>query len=341
MWWQHFLNFLSRAFGEVFNAYGTTALGVGVFVILIPGILRFSQTRKEWKDTPKERRSSLSAFFWRSVRDSSKIGLILTLSAWAIALAVIVVRDIYRDHQGLVARISIPHQPPRNETPGDSDDKNLTTQSPPPKSKARPTPPQSTNPALPQTPLEKLTLMNRNYSKDDRDRLAQAFYEFSQSLDHGRNLMSLLNVEHGAISTEGANIANNYQSHITKLREIAPLTKQYAKEFMELRNKWNYYREQTEYVFGDNPDNLGPGSLTNGAEGLANYLESWGSIPNKNNDNVLNLLATSKNDCYSRILTFSNWYYGCKARLEQMKASIQISSSMPQSPPTTAAVQMF
>jgi hypothetical protein len=341
MWWQHLLHFLGRAFGEVFNIYGTTALAVGVFVILIPVIQRISQTRKEWKDTPKERRSSLSAFFWQSVRDSRKIGLLLTVSAWAIALAVIIVRDIYRDHQGLVARISLPQQSPRNETPSNNDDKNPVKQSPPPKSKARPTPPQSTNLALPQTQLERLALINKNYSKSDRDRLAAAFYEFSQSLDHGRNLMSLLNVEHGAINTEGANIANNYQSHITKLREIAPQTKQYAKDFMELRNKWNYYREQTEYVFGDNPDNLGPGSLTNGAEGLANYLESWGAIPNKNNDNVLNLLATSKNECYARILTFSNWYYGCKARLEQMKASIQVSSSIPQSPRTTEAVQMF
>jgi hypothetical protein len=349
MWWEHFLNFLRRASGEVFNAYGTTALAVGVFVILIPGIMRLSQTWKKWNDSPKESRLPLSVFFWQSVRDARKTELKLVLSAWAAALLFIVVRDVYQDHQALVARISHPPQPPRNEAPF-SDDKNSTKQSPPPTIRTRPTLTQPLNPAagpslqgaIPQTQLERLTLLNRNLSKSDRDRLAEALYEFSQSLDNGLNLMSKVNVEQGAISTEGANIANNYQSHIAKLREISPLTKQYAKDFTALRTKWAYYREQTEYVFGGNPDNLGPNSLTNAAEGLANYLERWGAVQNKNDQNVLNLLDEGKNDCYSRILTFANWNRECKERLEQMKASIQVSSSsIPQSPRTTPAVQMF
>lgn len=194
---------------------------------------------------------------------------------------------------------------------------------------------------LPQTQLDRVLLLNRNLAKPDRDRLAEALYEFSQSLEHGLSLMYRLNSECN-LNAENTNIAKDYQSRITKLREISPLTAQYAKDFLALRTKYEYYREQTEYVFGDNPDNLGPNSLTNGAEGFANYLERWSAIPNKDNKDVLSLLSEGKNDCNTRIMAFSNWYQGCKARLEQMKASIQVSSSSNlQIPRTAPAVQMF
>ena len=194
---------------------------------------------------------------------------------------------------------------------------------------------------VPQTQLDRLILLNKNLSKGDRDRLAEALYEFSQSLDHGLSLMNKVNLECN-LNPDGASIAKDYQSRIARLREISPLTKQYAAAFMALRTKWDYYREQTEYVSGDNPDNLGPNSLTNAAEGFANYLERWGAIQNKDNQNVLNLLSEGKDDCNSRIRTFSIWYQGCKARLEQMKASILVSSSSNlQIPRTVPAVQML
>jgi hypothetical protein len=346
MWLQHLLNFLRRSSGEVFNAYGTTALAVGVFVILIPAVVQISQTWNKWKDSSGENRPSWAEFFWVSIRKSRKTELKLVLSAWVGALAFVVVRDIYRDHQGLVARLSRPAPSPPQLEP--HTDKTFPKSSAP-KNKARttptesaPTPGQSDQSAVPQTQLDRLILLNRNLSKGDRDRLAGAFYEFSQSLDYGQNLMYKVSAELGAIGTDGASIANSYQSHITKLRDISPLSKQYAIDFMALRNKWSYYREQTEYVFGDNPDNLGPNSITNAAEGLANYLERWGTIQNKGDQSVLYLLSEGKNDCNSRLLTFSNWDRASKTRLEQMKASIQISSSLNlQTPRTVPATQMF
>jgi hypothetical protein len=148
--------------------------------------------------------------------------------------------------------------------------------------------------------------------------------------------------EYNEIDREGPGIANDYQTHIPHLRDIAPSTKKYATDFLQLRDKWNYYREQTQYVFGDNPDNSGPNSLTNAVEAYAMFLERWGSVKNKDSQDVYYLLSSGKNDFTTRIRTFSNWHQGCRQRLEQMKASIQLApSSSLQIPRTVPAVQML
>jgi len=186
------------------------------------------------------------------------------------------------------------------------------------------TPPQGPIQVL-QTQLERLTALDKNLPNGDRDRLANAFYEFAQSLDQGRSLMYKGFNEDAAINQEKTTIAKDYQSHVAKLRQMEQLALQYGKDFTALRTKWNYYPEQTEFVFGDNPDNLGPNTLANAFHSYADYLENWGIALQSNRDSqqAMNILSEAKNKFQFELNNFSAWNQGSRARLVQMKASIQ------------------
>jgi pimeloyl-ACP methyl ester carboxylesterase len=181
---------------------------------------------------------------------------------------------------------------------------------------------QSSN-STPQTFGDRVVQRNKNSPPGDRERLANAFSEFSENLDQGSALMYKGFTEASAIGAERAEIAKNWQTHITKLRGFASAAKDYGKANMALRTKWNYYPEQTQYVFGDNPDNLGWGKLVNAFDSYAYHLETWGIIQNKDDQRMLNMLAEDRNQFEKMLNEYASFYQGCKARLEEMKASIQ------------------
>jgi hypothetical protein len=177
---------------------------------------------------------------------------------------------------------------------------------------------------VPQTQLERLAVLNKDLPRGDRDRLANAFYDFAQSLGQGQNLMYKGFNEAAAINQENAGIAKDVQSHVTTLRAMEQLALQYGKDFMALRTKWNYYPQEGEFIFGDNPDNLGPNTLANAFHSYADYLENWGGALQSNRDSAqaINLLSDAKNKFPSELSDFSKWNQGRKTRLEQ-KESIQ------------------
>jgi hypothetical protein len=118
-------------------------------------------------------------------------------------------------------------------------------------------------------------------------------------------------------------LSKSLPAHIAKLHELAASAKEYGKVSMALRTKWDYYREPTQYVFGDNPDNLGWGKLANAFDGYAYHLEAWSAIQNRDNQLVLNMLSDYKNEFDAMLNEYSKFNQGCKARLEEMKTSIR------------------
>jgi hypothetical protein len=177
--------------------------------------------------------------------------------------------------------------------------------------------------AVPQTFKDRVIQRNKNSPAGDRERLANAFFEFSESLDQGSDLMYKGFHESSAIGTEGANVVKDLEAHITKLHGLASSAKEYGKANMALRTKWSYYPEQTQYVFGDNPDNLGWGKLANAFDGYAYHLETWGVIQNKDDKRVVSILAEDRTQFEALLNEYSLFYQGCKARLEEMKAPLQ------------------
>ena len=179
--------------------------------------------------------------------------------------------------------------------------------------------------AVPQTQLERLVQTDRNLTAGDRERLSNAIFEYAQFLDQGMSLGYKLNGEIGKIGQDRADgsLAKNYDEHIKHLRDISTLGWAYSKNFRQIRDKWNYYSDQTDYIFGVNPDNLGPSALINGAEGLANYLNSWSKIPTKDQVDILNLVAIQQNESMQYCYRVIHWAQDSQQRLNQVKQSIQ------------------
>ena len=181
--------------------------------------------------------------------------------------------------------------------------------------------------SAPQTQRDRVTQINKNFSKGDRERLSNVLYEFSQTLEKMTTLAYKANQETGQISNEVANgsIVKTYEVRTKKLREIGASGNEIAKSFALSREaeKWKYYSDQRDYVFGDNPDNLGPNALIYAAEGYANSLDQWSLIKDRENKSALNLLAMPRVESDRSLRTFFDWSRGCNTRLEQMKQSLQ------------------
>jgi hypothetical protein len=152
-------------------------------------------------------------------------------------------------------------------------------------------------------------------------------YEFSQMLEKMTTLGYKANLELGQTSSEvhDGSIVKDYETRTKKLREISTSGKEIARAFLLSREaeKWRYYSEQMEYVFGDNPDNLGPNAIINATEGYANTLDQWSSIKDRENKSALNLLSAPQAESDRFLHTFFDWRGGCETRLQQMKQSIR------------------
>lgn len=210
------------------------------------------------------------------------------------------------------------------------------------------TPPPSaqSNPAaIPQTQLDRLIQTDRNLTAGDRDRLSDAIFEYAKFLDSGMDLGYKVNSEFGKISQDRSNgsIAKNFDDHIKILQDIGASGLIYSKSFTQIRDKWKYYPEQTDYIFGDSPDNMGPNTLINTAQGFANYLGTWSKIVNKDQQDMLNLVAIQQNDYTESLTRFFHWVQGCQQRLNQVKQSLQPNGVIQpsQSPTPAPAVAGF
>jgi hypothetical protein len=164
-----------------------------------------------------------------------------------------------------------------------------------------------------------------NMSPGDRDRLTNAFFEFSQMMRQANELFGKANLEGGQLHNawERGAIVGDANSHIIKLRAISVSAMELAKTFVAVRQKWNYYANQETFIFGSNPDNEGPNVILGATDGYARYLESWVASQNKDTKPVLDLFRFEQDQYDAMIGGFSRWQQGCNMRLEQMKDSIR------------------
>ncbi len=187
------------------------------------------------------------------------------------------------------------------------------------------TPAQPNQSAPPQTPLERLTQANKNLPPVERNQVAGAFIDYAKFLEQGSTLYYKASAVDGQIQQDRLNgsIAKDFEVHIKNLHEMKASAETYANAFRQVRDKWKYYPDEAEYIFGDNPDNLGPYVLMNGIDAYANYLEDWAKISNKNDQSVLKLLANQQSNFNDSLDRFIKWIHECQQRFEAIKKSIQ------------------
>jgi hypothetical protein len=178
----------------------------------------------------------------------------------------------------------------------------------------------------PPTLQDRVLAINAHFTEGDRNRFSDALSEFDESLKEGETVYYKLNTEAGALQRErqDGTIAKDVQGSQKALSDIATEGWKYYRSFPALRSKWqSMFEQQTEYVFGDNPDNGGSGELINAAEGYRNYLEFWKSVQNKQDPAVLNLLSVPENEFQSRLRNYALWHASCVKRLSEMRDSIR------------------
>ena len=185
--------------------------------------------------------------------------------------------------------------------------------------------PQACPGAPPPTSGDRVLATNARLTEADRNRFSNALAESEDSLNQGTSIVSKISNEGSSLdhAYRDGTIAKEAKAHQKVLSDLAAEAWKYQKAFPALRYKWNIFGEQTEYIFGDNPDNLGPNALINAAEGYRDYLGMWNVIDNKEPPPVLNLLTFAQNEFQARINTYIKWHQGCVARLAEMRNSIK------------------
>ena len=158
----------------------------------------------------------------------------------------------------------------------------------------------------------------------DRERLSTVLHQFSDTLDAMTAVGYRANSEFGTVNRgiQDGSIIRDYSMYITTLRSIGSSSEELAKSFLAHREAgdWLYYSEQAQFVFGDNPGNLGPNSITNAVEGLANSLEQWSSLKDRENKSALALLSLPQTESQRYLKTFFDWKTDCTTRLQQLRS---------------------
>jgi hypothetical protein len=178
-------------------------------------------------------------------------------------------------------------------------------------------PPQSS------TPLEKLITANMSLPAADKERLSNALFSFAQLLDQATAVLVAINITDAELTTayQTGVIATELESYRGKLIAAQALDKEFEKNFLSERERWKYYQNNFDYVFGPNPD----GSMhlaRNGIEDFLNYLERWAKIENKTEQPILQLLWWPEIKLHGFVYDFSHWKQESSARLDQVRSSL-------------------
>jgi hypothetical protein len=189
---------------------------------------------------------------------------------------------------------------------------------------SRTSPEVAQSPPQPTTFLERVVQENRGLTPDDRNRLSTELYECDQFIKQSQEIGYKLTVELAKLSNDrqsGA-LAKNVEEHINLLSELdAPAWDRYH-GLQRFQEKWQYFRDQTEYVLGDNPFNAGVGMLVNAAEGMAISLTRWSKISNRDQKEILIIEAQQQTEFERDMRQFFDWSNGAQQRIKQMRQSL-------------------
>jgi hypothetical protein len=184
--------------------------------------------------------------------------------------------------------------------------------------------PQVAQSPRPTTFLDRVVQENRGLTPDDRNRLSTEFYECDQFIRQSQAVGYKLNEEFGKLSNDrqsGA-LAKNVDDHIKFLRDLDTSAWDQFHGLQHFQAKWQYFPDQTEYVFGDNPFNAGEALLINAAEGMANALTSWSKISNRDQKEILNIEAQQQVDFEKNLRQFFDWANVSLQRVRQTRQSL-------------------
>jgi hypothetical protein len=191
----------------------------------------------------------------------------------------------------------------------------------------------------PATFLDRVVQENRGLTPDDRNRLSTELYECDQFIKQSQAVGYKLNTEFGKLSNDrqsGA-LAKNVDDHIKFFRDLDTTAWSQYHGLQHFQEKWQYFPDQTEYVFGDNPFNAGEGLLVNTLEGMVGSLTSWSKISNRDQKEILNIEAQQQVGFEKDLRQFFDWANATLQRIKQMRQSLDPNGVVQPIPSNTSA----
>jgi hypothetical protein len=221
--------------------------------------------------------------------------------------------------------------PPARETGRNSEAPKLSVHSNPPQP-ATPNPqtqatiqgsPQQQAP--PATFLDRVVQKNRGLTPADRNRLSDVLYSADKFLKQCQALGYRVNSEFGLLNRDrqsGA-LAKNVTDHIKSFKDLDVVGWEQYHALQRFQSDNQYFSDQTEYIFGDNPFNAGVGLTLNVIEGMAGRLGDWSEIQNREQPKVLELVGAFQSEYQTQLNQFFQWAGISLQRITQMRQSLE------------------
>jgi len=160
---------------------------------------------------------------------------------------------------------------------------------------------------------------NEPPAEGDRERLAEAFYEWSQILEGGNTAWGKAN--HLKVDEKGP-FLQDLAKRKGKIPDIKMAAQQFAKHLIDSRNKWRYYEKEENQVFGDNVDNdanILPGALSE----YDNQLDTVLASKETDNERLKTIMWPEDLRYDEAIKNFAQWLQGCGRRLQTAREAIR------------------
>jgi hypothetical protein len=200
-------------------------------------------------------------------------------------------------------------------------------------------PPPQVSQSAPITFLDRVVQENRGLTPHDRDQLSKELYDCDQFIKQSQAVGYKLNTEFGKLSNDrqsGA-LAKDVDDHIKFLHDLDASAWDQYHGLQRFQEKWQYFQDQTEYVFGDNPFNKGEGLLLNAEQGMAGTLSKWSKISNRDQRDMLDLEAQEQVNYEQNLHDFFNWINETLERIKQMRQSLDPNGVVQPIPSKTVA----
>jgi hypothetical protein len=132
-------------------------------------------------------------------------------------------------------------------------------------------------------------------SANDKDRLANMFYELAQLFEAGEKLRQDCNdlnfAGHGAITDF---VVSDLNGFTLSMNQISRETRDFVADTSRIKAKWAYYAPQLEYILGEDLDENNAMHAENALMLFKKYIDRWLSITNKDNPQVRELYIIGK-----------------------------------------------
>jgi hypothetical protein len=193
--------------------------------------------------------------------------------------------------------------------------------------------------ATPTTFLDRVVQENRGLTAGDRNRLSDELYAADEFLKQSRSIGYKLNREFGQLNNDrqsGA-LAKNVEDHVKFFKDLDAAGWDQYHGLQKFQSDYQYFSDQTEYIFGDNPFNAGEGLLLNAIEGMRDQLTSWSKITNRDQQDILSLEARFQSDYETDLRHFFDWVNVSLQRITQMRQSLEPNGVVQPLPTNTVA----